>query len=686
MIPKIPDLFEQIFAKGSLFLALVGWIALVLAEAGWFSITRLALILCGLLLLGIWRQKQRAKPLLPHFSLPLTSFRPRQLVRPFLLLLWLLLAGFLFLRPHEMILGGADAGVYVSIGANIAHTGSLLIDDPLLAQLPPALHPILLRELPPIENAPFYQFAGFYVPTEPDGRVIPQFYPLYPVWLAIVQSIGGVKAGLLTTGVWGMLGCLAVFLLVRRMAGEKAASLALLGLTLNGLQIWFSRYSTTETLTQFWLWTGMWALAVWWEDRPQRKSWGFLAAMAWGSMLLTRIDLYFLLSVPAFLLFWQWWQHSWHKSDLFYYLPLLFLTAHSFIHAFWQSRPYFLNTFGYGLNLLQNYPFIPIGLGLLLVGMGWGIRHKRGQNWIDRKRWQHWLKVGMSAGILLLALYAWWIRPQLEVGRLLPNWYDGQTILRSDSQTLHWLSWYLSPLGLWLGILGSCWLILWQPTNHKFPLKGIVLFIGLFFAFLYLWRLYNNPTQVYAMRRYVPAVLPFFTLTAALLLTQLAAQLPHHSTLLTTLFALVWLTNLLQAGQGLLFQVDARSLVNQFQTIANQLPPNSILLFNDQAPVGLGDFAGTPLQYLHHHHAFTLRTLPSPDLTPQLLQIINQWQKTGHTTYWIGDPSWLINQNIPITPYQTFTLTAQTLEGSLNRRPQAIITQTWTIPLVEINP
>ncbi len=49
------------------------------------------------------------------------------------LLLWLIAAGWLFFRPHESIMGGADAGVYVSLGAEIAQQGGFQIVDETLA-------------------------------------------------------------------------------------------------------------------------------------------------------------------------------------------------------------------------------------------------------------------------------------------------------------------------------------------------------------------------------------------------------------------------------------------------------------------------------------------------------------------------------------------------------------------------
>jgi hypothetical protein len=39
------------------------------------------------------------------------------------LTLWLITAVFLFFRPHEFVIGGADAGVYVNLGAAIAQQG-----------------------------------------------------------------------------------------------------------------------------------------------------------------------------------------------------------------------------------------------------------------------------------------------------------------------------------------------------------------------------------------------------------------------------------------------------------------------------------------------------------------------------------------------------------------------------------
>ena len=187
-------------------------------------------------------------------------------------------------------MGGADAGVYVNLGANIARTGGILIHDPTLAALDPSLYAALLRPLPPSELTPYYLMPAFYVPGTPAGLIIPQFYPLHPVWQAVGYALGGLRAELLVTPLWGLLGALAVYFTTRRLWGWRAGLLALAALSVTAMQVWFARYPTTEMLTQYLLWTGAWALIAWMDKREPRGLWAVLAGGALGQVFLTRID------------------------------------------------------------------------------------------------------------------------------------------------------------------------------------------------------------------------------------------------------------------------------------------------------------------------------------------------------------------------------------------------------------
>jgi hypothetical protein len=167
------------FASGVLML---GWLAFLLAEFGWYSIQLFA-ILWLLLASGLFGLSRSSMVRRISYSAVEQDVRPTifksPLIEPAILLLWLLAAGWLFFRPHQFIIGGADAGVYVNLAANIAETGRIQITDPILDNLNPDLYPALLRELPPTENAsviaPYYALPGFYVTDPQAGQITPQF-------------------------------------------------------------------------------------------------------------------------------------------------------------------------------------------------------------------------------------------------------------------------------------------------------------------------------------------------------------------------------------------------------------------------------------------------------------------------------------------------------------------------------
>jgi hypothetical protein len=99
----------------------------------------------------------------------------------------------------------------------------------------------------------------------------------------------------------------------------------------------------------------------------------------------------------------------------------------------------------------------------------------------------------------------------------------------------------------------------------------------------------------------------------------------------------------------------------------------------------LGDFWGTPLKFLYDHEVFTLRQPDQVDAS-LLVQTIKNWQNKGYTVYWIGDTSWLAQQNIAHASSILATLTAANLEATYDRKPQKIINVEWPLPIFEIAP
>ncbi len=580
-----------------------------------------------------------------------------------LLGLWLAVAAWLFLRPHEFIIGGADAGVYVNLAASIHARGSILIQDEVLATLDPALYPVLLRSLPPKEASPYYLLPGFYVLGEPRGQVTPQFYHLHPVWQAVAYGLGGVRAALMLPGLWAMLGSLAIYLFARRLLGWPAAMLTLAGLSLNALQVWFARYPTAETLTQFLLWLGLWALGMWlMNEKAPAPFWGLLAGLALGQVMLVRIDTYFLLGIPLAVGVWLLWHGRLRREHGWFFLPIGLTAVYSLVHARWQSAPYFSNTFGYVLLMARVYwPAVAAtavaGLALLLLAL-----HYR-QRLNVPGRYRSWILAAAVAAILLLAAYGWFIRP--FTADILPewqDWYGGRPIANYDHENLRRLGWYLAPPGVWLGVAGMA-LLTWRFNRYTAVLLGV----GLFFSILYLWRIQANPHQIYTMRRYVPVVMPFFILSGAAFCAWLGWRRSYWRQGTAVLLAALWLGGLGWSARGFISQVDYLGLIAQMEQLNDQLAPHAILIFNDQKPVSDGDIWGTPLHLMYGHTVFSLRRLEEGD-EARLATAVAQWQAAGHTVYWVGDTGWLDAQNLPYTS-RAYPINTQILENVYERKP-----------------
>jgi len=674
---------EFAFASLTMGLIAIGWLAFVLAETGLFSILALSALWGGVALFLLFRMRRNKvnwQPVCtPVEHKRLLSFLP-DWVEYAALGVWLITAVFLFLRPHQFITGGADAGVYINLGANIANTGRILIQDNLLASLPPDLYPAFLR---PVGNsvAPQYIYPAFFVIGEPVGEITPQFYHLHPVWLAIAHALGGIQTELLFSGMWALLGSLAIYFTVRRIAGWETALLALAGLTLNAMQIWFARYPTTEMFTQFLLWAGLWSLSVWMEDIEERPFWGLLAGLAIGQSFLVRIDMLFILPILGLLGVWLWANNGWKRAYNWFFLPLLLLVLHSLIHALWQSRPYFFELFGFAVRLLRVNWIIPVGAALfgllLLVGLG---RYRQRLNQLTRFK-RPFLGI-IALSFIIWAGYGWFIRPYFGEILVWNDPYSSTAIPKLNHENLVRLGWYLSPVGIWLGMLGTG-LLIWQ-ANRK---TAVMLSITLFLSLLYITNIRANPHQIYAMRRYVPAIMPLFIIGAAYFLSELVARKKTWLSGIALLLTILWLAGFGWLARGFVTQIDYQGILPQLDQFDAQIAPDSILIFNDSAPIGQGDIIGTPLRFLKGYNVLTWRD-PSALDKQQFTQTINQWHDQGYDVYWVTVanghewplPEWDLNQT------RAYDIQTTALEGPFYHRPSKVEARRWQGQITLIQP
>jgi 4-amino-4-deoxy-L-arabinose transferase-like glycosyltransferase len=656
-----------------------GTIALILAQTGMFRLPLLAVALvlaCVGLATIIWYSQKSLR------------WRVAPSVRGDWLAVLAIVVGssVLFLRPHEYVYGGGDAGVYVSLGANLDETGALLVREPLVAELDPALLPGLLREQQPGAETRFIRLPGFYLSDSDPGLIIPQFYPLHPVWLGIGYGLGGTSGALLVTPIWAVWGLVAVYLLGSSIFNRWVGLLAAVLLMIMPLQMYFARYPTAEPITQFFTWAFLWAFTMFVAQRSQRELWGLGAGVTCGLVYLARIDALPLLLVPAGWALILAWRRRWDNSEWWFWMPLLVLIGYSVFHGLVFSRPYTMGTYGAIVPMLWNslWFLFPAALGALGIGL---LVVRLFRRWhlaaSERTRWHHVGRLCGAALLVALALYVYFVRPRTGEVAMADYWYSGAEIPITNHENLVRLGWYLTPLGIALAVAGSVLLLLEERLSELWPLWVA----GGGFTVLYLYNIFNNPYHIYAMRRYVPVVVPFLLLLGAYAIWWLWQQRERRQVgRVAGGLLFVLLLGWLAYGDRLIWQqVDYEGAVEQVDGLAGLFADNAIVLFEDDPAVGLGAILGTPLQFLHGITSFDLQEA-MVDRNALEAQIA-QWSDEGYTVYVARNSNASVSLiNECLVPAGAAHLDTPFLEASYDHPPSAILRVRYDVEIYRVEP
>lgn len=649
---------------------LTGWLGLILAQAGIFSYPILAASLAcisGVMAVAL-RGRQSPRPDRaggPHLGIVAgaraarsgTRLEPARLAAlrsDHLLLLIVILFGLVVARPFEMFRGGLDAGVYANTGVAVARTGSLVQYDPIVA-------PIGARaaqgdsKAQQIESNIFgvqskqrymatrLRAAGFFINEGEvaQGRVVPQFFHLWPVWIAIFVSMLGPAPGLVATGAAGALGVVLLGLIGRRIGGAAVGVVAAAFLASMTPQVWFSRMSTSEALTQVWLLAGMWAYMQLADstERRQRIWWGALAGAAFGAGVLTRIDFAVALAPVLGLLLYLALTRRWHAGYTALALMLLVFLIHAGLHTLLIARAYFFDTTYHALQ--HSAITVHLSLPFLNPELRSGFSARAGAVYTDRSRlavelaivvggclalaaawrWPDVLRaveravIGRRKLLLgtwvlslgLLAAYAYlvrpgiltydvlrrpfqaenWLRLQGYIGApiAVPSGYKKETLALALANMVR-LGWYLSPLGIMLAVIGG--LHLWWKIDRR---TWLLVVTATMYAIFYIRSLYGTgqQTYIYILRRYVPLVYPALLLSIAYVLVLLwGARKPGWPPPKGLLHTARWATSaLLVVGLLLFFVVTGRSVyahteyagaLAQIEGLSHQIGEHDIVL------------------------------------------------------------------------------------------------------------
>ncbi|MDQ6603617.1 MAG: hypothetical protein M3Z19_12915, partial [Chloroflexota bacterium] len=606
----------------------VGPVALVLAMFGVYALWLLALIvaLCSGALLLIARRQ----------ALPMIAW---QWDRGAWLCLGLLAVGAaLFLRPGETLIGGEDTGVYYNGGVAMAKQGSILLHDPVLADIDGDKGTVrhLLGNLDNHRYL-FYgdlRFIGFNTDST-SGEIVPQNLHLWPAWLAIFYGFFGTLGPAYAPAVFGLFGLLGLVLLARRLFGWPVALIAGLFLALNGIEVWFVRQTYTEAYQQFALMAALFGLLLLEErrDPPVMRIGAVIAALALGNAALTHEETVFLLllvvayGVALVLL------RAWRRAHTWFFALLGGMMALAIVQAGVFALGY---TEGLWHHVYRNiwHQRIPLAaaavVGLALLVLTDRLRAR----WlpiVKHPRAGRWVRYALAAGTALYAIYGYILRPHILIGHAgtLASYIGAPTPSGHDANLVR-LGWYWSPLGILLIAIGAT-LLIGRNLNR---LTGGLLAFALVHTVVFVNETYTTDNYIYALRHYVPVVMPVFALFAAYAVWQgwwtivdggnaLKRMLSERerwgkgaSRAVAFTAGATQVLGLAAAALLVLFCVATRAgtwtvrryagVDAQLGQIAAQFPENSVLLFSgdrDQPHL-----LATPLQFIYGRTAFVIST------------------------------------------------------------------------------
>jgi hypothetical protein len=620
---------EALFLAVGQSVALSAWLGLLLAEIGRFSMRTAGAVLATACVVGAllgrrrlgrpWRRSGSLRPLLPA-TLVLVSALALQA------------------RPSEYIVGGRDPGAYVAAMGIVARSGHLAYTDPVVLSVPEQDVSLFFRH-PDKPRFSWSRFMGFDLESPRSGRVFPQFFHLFPAFGAYLFQSMGLKGALGTPCVFGVLGALGAFFTFRRLFGEPTALLAALLLNLNVLQVWFGRYPVSEGMSQFLIFLGLFAFALW-EERGS-TAFGALAGAAFGLTLLVRIDsVLVVLPIGLFVAVRRAQRALDWKAAAPLLVPFLLLAAHAAAHGLLFAPKYveeILNRPYWRLSPAAWVALLALGLAALWVAdrLGPAIVARCA----PRARL---LRRLLIVALVLLAAYAYFLRPYLSAwaggdgnlpgtalarDSLLRHWLQAlgfRRLAAHDAQALLRLGWMLSPLGLLLGLLGLVQVLRRHQPRLLFPLLLAATLSGFY---LYKIRVFND--YPFAFRRFLPVAVPFILALAARFLVGLWSRGTGRR-LLASLLLGGLVVSFAQETRKIATYVDWRGSVGFVREIARRFGPEDVVIFEQPKSVHL---LSLPLWAAYGVNIVELaRFNPDPE---RLQHLVETWRHQYRNIYFV---------------------------------------------------
>jgi len=528
-----------------IFILLVSELGLVLAQIGHFPLTAIFL-LALIILLSIFRIRQGVFNLRAQLS---------GIFHIAILLLILLVATILFFQPYQYMDGGWDPGAYINTGCHIARTGSLVYNDKFLQESAAFIR----------KDGTGIKYPGLYIKDINKGLVVPQFFYLYPVWIAVFYKLFGLPAVFYVNPLFALCSAILIFLLVQKVIGRNYALIAAFLFAVNPIQIWNARFSTSEILGQFLLLGGfyLWLKYIDTEDR----FFAFWSGVAFGEFLLVSITSLLVIPIIFINLFYR---HN--KKDIWFILPFALLAGHLIIQLCTFSSIYLESVI---MSFHRKEVYISLGAFILFLALIIAFRK--------------FLKIPSIILILSLFGYGYFIRPHIHKS------IEALNLIEFGN--------YVSLIGLILAVTGLCLLI------HKEKREGVVFFAltALLWAvfFIYDKRMFSR--YPFALRRYIPVVVPAY----CLFVSYFFWCVNHRFKILGRLFSVAAICLLViipfKKCKDIIMVRDNYGWVRFWSLFTKHMNPDTIYITNHYSLARpLKDIFGFETVYVNHPDKFAL--------------------------------------------------------------------------------
>lgn len=421
-------------------------------------------------------------------------------------------------QPSQQVLIERDPGSYVSTAKWMSSRGDLVLDaggDPFESYWTPQ--------------------PGVSTTTGQPMRRVFQFNHLFSATLAVADDIGGhglvFRVPALLSGL-GLLGVYAVAVRVLRRPWLALAPVALLAVSAPMMYVGRDALSESMTLALLWAALALGLRAVADPSRAPLVWWS--AGLLLGATTAVRVDSLLYVAVigagaSAWVVADATRLRARARSAGWLVLGALPPAMIGFVDLSWFTGRY-AGALAGRISMLRVALVVAVVAPLVAMPLWRRLGRPGSGRLAELRRGDLDVVAGVVCAATLAAM--WFLRPALMPGTGNPpgriaaiQRAEGVTVepARTYSEmSMEWLSWYLGPIALMLAILGIGLvvhrLVLGRLRVPELVPLGILLTVGA----LYVWKPSITPDQLWATRRYVPAVLPSLALLAAVAVPALA--------------------------------------------------------------------------------------------------------------------------------------------------------------------